>query len=257
MQDLKVAIIQADQVWEDKLANREHFKSLVNQLQSQVDLIILPEMFDTGFSMDTDLAEEWAGNTSLAFLREMAQSRNAGVYTSLMCRENGKFYNRGVFVYPNGDHAVYDKRKTFGLAGEDQVFTAGNVEQIVTFKSWNIQLQICYDLRFPEICRNRLKENEVPAYDLLIYVANWPERRSEHWKTLLQARAIENQCYVIGVNRVGKDGKELSYSGDSVCITALGEATFCAEGKETVQLIHLSQESLHQIRTALPFLKDR
>jgi omega-amidase len=257
MQDLSVTLVQADQVWEDKLANQVHFNTLLSTMPSQVDLIILPEMFDTGFSMNTELAEEWENNTSLTFLREMAQTKNAAVYTSVMCRENGKFYNRGVFVYPNGDHSVYDKRKTFGLAGEDQVFTAGNTEQIIHFKGWNIQLQICYDLRFPEICRNRLTEDKNPAYDLLIYVANWPERRSVHWKTLLQARAIENQCYVIGVNRVGKDGKELSYSGDSACITALGEATFCEAGKETMQLIHLSQKSLQQIRTTLPFLKDR
>ena len=257
MQDLKVAVIQADQVWEDKLANQAHFKALVSQMTSQVDLILLPEMFDTSFSMNTDLAEEWSDNTSLTFLQELALSKDAAIYTSLMCRENGKFYNRGVFVYPNGDYAIYDKRKTFGLAGEDLVFTAGNTEQIIRYKSWNIQLQICYDLRFPEICRNRLIDNEVPAYDVLIYVANWPQWRSVHWKSLLQARAIENQCYVIGVNRVGKDGKELSYSGDSVCITALGEATFCEAGKETVQLFPLTLESLQHIRTTLPFLKDR
>ena len=174
-----------------------------------------------------------------------------------MCREEGKCYNRGVFVHPDGDVEIYDKRKTFGLAGEDLVYSAGKKEKIVNFKGWKIQLQICYDLRFPEICRNRINEDERPAYDLLIYVANWPERRSEHWKTLLRARGIENQCYVAGVNRVGTDGKGLSYSGDSVGVTALGETTFCEAGLETIQLINLSKDSLNQVRSTLPFLKDR
>ena len=257
MQDLTVALVQADQIWEDKSANRAHFMKLLATLTSPVDLIVLPEMFDTGFSMNTELAEEWECNSSLKFLQEMALIYQSAIYTSFMCREEGKCYNRGVFVHPNGDFTIYDKRKTFGLAGEDQVFTAGTSEQIIGYKSWKIQLQICYDLRFPEICRNRISEDEQPAYDLLIYVANWPERRSEHWKTLLQARAIENQCYVAGVNRVGKDGKDLSYSGNSVCVTALGEATFCEAGRETIQLFSMSKDSLHQVRSTLPFLKDR
>lgn len=256
MQDLIVALVQADQIWEDKSANRSHYETLLSNLDPSVNLIVLPEMFDTCFSMNTDLAEEWSDSSSLTFLKKLARDKNAAVYTSFMCRENGHFFNRGTFVYPDGRIVHYDKRKTFGLAGEDKVFTAGNTEKIVDFQGWKIQLQICYDLRFPEISRNALVNGSTPAYDVLIYVANWPERRSLHWKSLLQARAIENQSYVIGVNRVGLDGKNLLYSGDSASISALGEIDANDTG-ESVNMVTLSASALSEVRTSLPFLRDR
>jgi omega-amidase len=258
MQDLTLALVQANQIWEDKQANWDHYMALLSGFNEPVDLIVLPEMFDTGFSMNTSLAEEWGDtNSSLQFLKRISKNNNAAVYTSLMCKEKADFYNRGVFVYPNGRISHYDKRKTFGLAGENLVYTAGKEEKIIEFKGWKILLQICYDLRFPELCRNRIINGKLAAYDLLLYVANWPERRNSHWKTLLQARAIENQCYVIGVNRVGMDGGNLSYSGDSVCVTALGETEWCERSIETIKLVTLSNLSLENIRFNLPFLKDR
>ncbi|MEY4604394.1 MAG: hypothetical protein RIT43_1686 [Bacteroidota bacterium] len=257
MQDLKIVLVQADQRWEDKPANHAHFTERLSTLQEQVDLIVLPEMFDTGFSMNTELADDWNENASLNFLKNLAQRYDSAVYTSMMCKESGRFYNRGVFVYPDGQTQQYDKRKCFGLAGEDKVFSAGSTETIVQFKGWNIQLQICYDLRFPEICRNRLNDNFEPAYDLIVYVANWPEKRSGHWSTLLQARAIENQCYVVGVNRVGVDGKGLSYSGNSCMIDPLGKVESCENSKEILKLVTLSESDLWDVRQSLPFLKDR
>jgi omega-amidase len=257
MQDLTVALVQVDQHWEDKQANWNHYRSIIQKISSPVDLIVLPEMFDTGFSMRTDLAEDWNNNSSLQFILWCAKQSESAIYTSVMCRENEAYYNRGVFAYPDGRFELYDKRKTFGLAGEDRVYTSGNYEKIVSYKGWNIQLQICYDLRFPELCRNRITNEGQPAYDLLLYVANWPTSRALHWTTLLQARAIENQCYTIGVNRIGTDGKELFYSGDSVCVHPLGEIQSCQSGSEELKIVCISRELLNDVRLKLPFLKDR
>jgi len=257
MQDLNIALVQSEQYWEDKARNWDHYCKMLEKIEGNVDLIVLPEMFDTGFSMNTSLAEEWNENSSLRFLKELSSKSQSAVYTSFMCKDGSHYFNRGVFVRPDGTVDIYDKRKTFGLAGEDQVYTAGNEAKIIEFKCWKIQLQICYDLRFPEICRNYIDTSGEPAYDLLLYVANWPERRSLHWKTLLQARAIENQCYVVGVNRVGTDGKDLIYSGDSVCVNSLGDSDFCNPYEETIKKVILSAGSLKQVRTSLPFLKDR
>jgi predicted amidohydrolase len=190
-------------------------------------------------------------------LQELASKKNAAVYTSMIVSENGSFYNRGLFVEPTGSITTYDKRKTFGLAGEDLTYASGTEEKIVHYNGWNIQLQICYDLRFPEIVRNRVTSNQSAAYDVILYVANWPARRNEHWKALLKARAIENQCYVVGVNRVGEDANGLSYSGDSQVIDALGAVNFCEAGNEEVKIVTLTKENLNATRELLPFLKDR
>jgi predicted amidohydrolase len=171
-----------------------------------------------------------------------------------MVKDNNHVYNRGVFVCPSGEISYYDKRKSFGLGGEDKFYTAGKTETIIKYKDWKINLQICYDLRFPEIARN-FEIDQQPKYDLLLYVANWPVKRAEHWKTLLKARAIENQSYVIGVNRVGVDKNELIYSGDSTCVDSLGEIMVQLEN-ETVFTTTLSKFTLNNTRTNLPFLKD-
>lgn len=256
MQDLRVAMVQANQIWEDKEGNIAHFEELIADL-TEVDLILLPEMFHTGFSMNAEqLAEKMETSFGLEWLRKSAKSKNSAIYTSLIIEENDKFYNRGVFVLPDGSIFVYNKRKTFGLAGEDKIYTAGNNEIIVDYLGWKLQLQICYDLRFPEIVRNRIAPNHLPTYDVILYVANWPQRRNVHWKTLLVARAIENQCYVIGVNRVGKDANDLNYSGDSMFVDALGQDDPCEIGKEDVKVVTLSMTNLEAIRKALPFLKD-
>jgi len=257
MQDLRIALVQAHQVWEDKQANLNHFSHLLANIET-VDLILLPEMFQTGFSMKAEqLAEAMEDSVSIQWLKELSAKKNAAIYTSMIARENGSFYNRGLFVEPNGSTTVYDKRKTFGLAGEDLTYGSGTAEKIVNYKNWKLQLQICYDLRFPEIVRNRMTSNQSAAYDVILYVANWPERRSEHWKALLKARAIENQSYVVGVNRVGTDANGLSYSGDSQVVDALGTVNFCEAGIEEVKIVTLTKENLNATRELLPFLKDR
>lgn len=255
MQDLNIALVQADQHWEAKTANIAKYESLLATIDG-MDILLLPEMCTTGFTMNAgDLAEDFSNSSSLNWLKKLAESKNSAVYTSLIIQDSGKFRNRGLFIEPNGNVHIYDKRKSFGLAGEDRVFTAGTTEKIVSFRGWNIQLQICYDLRFPEIVRNRIA-NEHPAYDLILYTANWPAKRSHHWKTLLTARAIENQCFVAAVNRIGEDGKGLTYSGDSTVIDPLGE-TMLHLSSEQVEIIKLTKEKLHSVREQLPFLKDR
>lgn len=257
MQDLRVALVQAHQVWEDKHANLAHFSALLAETEP-IDLILLPEMFQTGFSMNADqLAEEMSDSSSMQWLKDLALKKDAAVYTSMIVSEQGNFYNRGLFVEPNGTITAYDKRKTFGLAGEDLTYASGSEEKIVLYNGWNIQLQICYDLRFPEIVRNRIASNQTAAYDVILYVANWPARRNEHWKALLKARAIENQSYVVAVNRIGEDANGLSYSGDSVVVDALGAVEFCDAGNEEVKIVTLTKENLNATRELLPFLKDR
>jgi predicted amidohydrolase len=257
MQDLNVTLVQIDQIWEDKQANLSKYHEVFSKLNS-TDLIVLPEMFHTGFSMNvSELAEEWKKSSGLNFLKNWATKLNSAFYTSLIIQDDKNFFNRGVFVFPDGSIEFYDKRKSFGLGGEDQFYKAGNQEKIVEYKGWKINLQICYDLRFPELIRNRLEKNQEPAYDVLIYVANWPEKRIAHWNALLRARAIENQCYVLAVNRVGKDGNNLVYSGNSSIIDALGENL--AESNleiETISTKNLSKNNLLEIRKNLPFLKD-
>lgn len=258
MQDLNITLVQLDQIWEDKEANFSKYENVFNTIGS-TDLIVLPEMFHTGFTMNVqELAEDWNNSEGLNFLKKWAKNLNNAFYTSLIIEEKGIFRNRGVFVYPDGKVEYYDKRKSFGLGGEDRFYTAGDREKIVKFKGWKINLQICYDLRFPELIRNRLKTNDEPAYDLLVYVANWPEKRITHWDTLLKARAIENQCFVVGVNRVGKDGNELDYSGNTIAINALGAIlTECQSGIENFLNVDLSYQQLLDTRKNLPFLKDR
>lgn len=255
MQDLTVTLVQANQIWEDKQANLDHYSVLLAQIET-TDLVILPEMFHTGFSMNAEkLAETMEVSEGIDWLKNKSIELNAAFYTSLIIKEKDKYYNRGVFVHPEGKIETYDKRKSFGLAGEDEVYCAGTERKIVNYKNWNIQLQICYDLRFPEISRNHLV-NETPLYDLLIYVANWPEKRSLHWKSLLVARAIENQAYVVGVNRVGMDGKSLNYSGDSMMIDMLGSVNDCKKSIEELKHYKLNASVLKDSRDALPFLKD-
>ena len=255
-EELRVTLVQADQQWEDKLANFNLFKQLLPE-NLQTDVIILPEMFHTCFTMKAaSFAETMENSEGIAFIQELSKKYNAAIYTSLIIREQDHFYNRGIWVTPNGMIETYDKRKRFGMAGEDQVFSAGQNERIVEFRGWKINLQICYDLRFPENVRNGMIGNDA-RYDMLIYVANWPERRASHWRHLLVARAIENQCYVVGVNRVGLDGNALNYSGDSMVINALGETLSDLKPNEQgIETVVLNKTDLTGIREKLPFLKD-
>lgn len=256
MQDLTITLIQTKQFWEDKVSNFTHFESILTHI-GVTDLIILPEMFHTGFTMNAvDFAENYTDSTAIKWLKNMALLKQAAIYTSLIIYDQNYFYNRGVFIEPNGKLTYYDKRKLFTLAGEEKVYRAGQEKKIVEYKGWKLQLQICYDLRFPEITRNSLVKNK-PLFDILLYVANWPERRATHWKSLLFARAIENQSFVVGLNRVGEDGKGLTYSGDSMVINANGECiSSILPHKESIQTLTLSMNTLLEFRQQLPFLKD-
>lgn len=256
MQDLTITLIQTKQFWEDKVSNFTHFESILTHI-GVTDLIILPEMFHTGFTMNAvDFAENYTDSTAIKWLKNMALLKQAAIYTSLIIYDQNYFYNRGVFIEPNGKLTYYDKRKLFTLAGEEKVYRAGQEKKMVEYKGWRLQLQICYDLRFPEITRNSLVKNK-PLFDILLYVANWPERRATHWKSLLFARAIENQSFVVGLNRVGEDGKGLTYSGDSMVINANGECiSSILPHKESIQTLTLSMNTLLEFRQQLPFLKD-
>jgi omega-amidase len=252
---INIAMVQAQQFWEDKTKNLLHFTQLLKTVKD-VDLIVLPEMFHTSFTMNADvLAESMEESMALNYLRQLATDKKAAIYTSFIVKEENKYFNRGVFMHPDGTYVFYDKRKTFTMAGESDVFSKGNQEVIIEYLGWKIQLQICFDLRFPEIVRNRLLGSK-PAYDLILYVANWPERRATHWQSLLKARAIENQAYVVGVNRVGEDANGLTYSGDSMCVDLLGEVRSCAPHQEEVNVISLDAKHLSEWREKLAFLKE-
>ena len=255
MQDLSIGILQFDQVWQQKEAN---FARISAQLKASpnLDVLLLPEMFHTGFSMDVGFADDWQASEGLQFLKELAGRHQTAIYTSLMVQDGGKYFNRGVFVYPDGEVLTYDKRKSFGLGGEDQYFSSGNNEVIVSYLGWKLNLQICYDLRFPELIRNRVNQAGAAAYDVLLNIANWPQKRIAHWDALLKARAIENQCYFIGCNRVGQDGNNLVYNGHSQAVDLLGNYLLAPHEQDGLNVVICSGTQLHDGRKMLPFLKD-
>ncbi|MDO9137452.1 MAG: amidohydrolase [Lutibacter sp.] len=252
MQNLKIAMLQADLVWQNAEQNRKNFSEKINQIKEQVDLIILPEMFTTGFSMQPqNIADTMHGET-IAWMRKIAAEKNAAVAGSVIIFANSKFYNRFLFIHPSGEINFYDKRHLFTLAGEDKVYKSGKGKLIVNYKGWKICPLICYDLRFPVWARN------VEDYDLLIYVANWPKIRISAWDTLLKARAIENMCYTIGVNRVGVDANNYEYSGHSAVLDSLGaQVAETKENTEETVLFTLDKNHISEIRNKLGFLNDR
>lgn len=251
-QKLKTALLQVDLKWEDPQANRSLFTKEIEALSDDVDLVVLPEMFTTGFSMNAkELAEEMDG-LSLQWMREMAIQKASAITGSLIIKEAGKYYNRLFFVFPDGHFQVYDKRHSFTLAREDRTYTAGTKRLVVEYMGWKICPLICYDLRFPIWSRNTVD------FDLLIYVANWPERRIAAWDTLLKARAIENMCYCLGVNRVGIDENGHGYIGHSALYDGLGNQLTGAYLEEPqVECLELDKEKLRSIRDHLGFLRDR
>lgn len=248
---LRVSIIQSVLHWENSAANREHFSRKIGELP-QTDLVVLPEMFTTGFSMNSELlAEETAGST-LSWMKETAQLKGTAITGSLIVTEAGNFFNRLYFVFPDGNVSSYDKRHLFSFANEHKSFSAGSERLIIEYKGWKICPLICYDLRFPIWSRNA--EN----YDLLLYVANWPKARISTWDTLLKARAIENLCYVVGVNRVGIDGNELSYVGHSAVYDMFGNQISTKKNtKEFLETLIISRSELINMRKKFPFLKDQ
>lgn len=262
MKPLTVTTIQANLHWENKEANFKMFEEKINAVKDKMEIVILPEMFSTGFSMKPSLLAEKMDGASVAWMKRVAAEKKIILTGSLIIEEEGNYYNRLIWMQPNGEYGYYDKRHLFGYAGEDEQYTSGVKRLIASAKGWKINLQVCYDLRFPVWARQAfpLVEEQVtqdgPEYDLLIYVANWPDRRIHAWKTLLQARAIENQCYVIGVNRVGNDGNEIYHSGQSMIVDAAGEIMYSAADREEAFTYELSMEKLNEVRDRLPFLKD-
>lgn len=252
MSTLHFTIIQTQLHWEDKGANLEMLSEKIKSISEYTEIIILPEMFNTGFSMQPEKLAETMEGPTIDWMKRMAEEKRAIITGSLIIIEGGKYYNRLIWILPNGQLGYYNKRHLFAFAGEDQHYTAGNKRLIASVKGWKINLQICYDLRFPVWAR-QASNNE---YDVLIYVANWPEKRSHAWKTLLVARAIENQAFVVGVNRVGLDGNNIAHSGNSMVVGPLGEVMYHCQDQEAVFQITLNREELETTRNQFPFWKD-
>ncbi|MFZ2785561.1 MAG: amidohydrolase [Sediminibacterium sp.] len=254
MNTLSVTLIQSNLHWENKIANLQQFEEKIASLQQPTGVVVLPEMFSTGFSMKpAELAETMDG-PSVQWMKRIAAAHKIILTGSLIIEADQQYYNRLLWVLPNGTVGVYDKRHRFAFAGEDRFYTAGNKRLITSVNGWKFNLQICYDLRFPVWARQQ--SEDTPEFDVLLYVANWPERRSHAWKSLLIARAIENQCYVIGVNRVGKDGNGIEHSGDSMLVDPLGEVLFTEAGKEVISTRLLDKDKLAEVRSRFPFWKD-
>lgn len=251
MQDLRVTIVQRMLHWEDAEANRSMFAKDLSALKSATDLVVLPEMFTTGFSMrSVALAETMHGRT-VQWMRDQAALTGAALYGSVIIQDEGRYLNRGLFVEPSGKVTTYDKRHLFRFANENEHYTAGQHRVVVAWREWNILLQVCFDLRFPVFSRNR------GDYDAILYVANWPEARRYPWSQLLIARAIENQCYVAGVNRVGMDGKGIHYTGDSVMIDPRGAVIGQLEpSREGMATVSLDRTALEDFREKFPVGKD-
>lgn len=247
---MRLTIVQTQLHWEQPEANRRMFADKLAPLAGQTDLVVLPEMFSTGFSMNSAALAEPMDGPTVEWMRETAGRLGAALTGSFICRDNDRYYNRLVWMFPDGRVETYDKLNLFGLAGEDQHFSAGDRPLLVEWLGWRICPRICYDLRFPECSRNHLPE----PYDLLMYVANWPARRNSHWKSLLLARAIENQAYTVGVNIVGTDGAGLEYTGDSSLIDFYGNVLCQLSGQEGIFTGRLEREPLDRYRAQLPFL---
>lgn len=257
MENLRITLIQTSLHWVDITANLEMFAQKVTAITQPTDLIIVPETFSTGFSMDPEkYAEEVTESKAIAWMHTVAKQKNCVITGSLMLKENGRFFNRLIWMQPDGTFQYYNKRHLFALSHEDEAFTAGAEKLTVEIKGWKIRPLICYDLRFPVWSKNLLDEEENPDYDLLLYVANWPDKRAYAWKHLLIARAIENQTYVAGLNRVGNDGNDNYYSGDSMVLGPLGQVLYHKIQDEDIFTLELEYQQLETLRKTFPFLKD-
>lgn len=251
-EDLRISMVQSHIIWEDRDENLGYYGELLRRVSGKSDIAVLPETFTTGFSMNVEtLADQVDGNTLLT-VKAWARDYKLAVVASFIVKDEEKYYNRAFFVSPEGEVHFYDKKHLFRMAGEDTRFTAGNKRLIVPYKGWNICIQVCYDLRFPVWSRNVNNE-----YDLLIYVANWPEPRHKAWKSLLQARAIENMAYVCGVNRVGIDGNGFRFRGDSMVYSPKGKKlTDAGKREEVTRTCSLSYRELEELRVKFPVWRD-
>jgi len=250
MSPLRTLLVQAQLRWKDPARNREHLEALVSAAAQPFDLAVFPETFTTGFLGDADLPEEGMDGPTVGWMRELASRHGGAVAGSAVISEQGQRYNRLLFVTPDGGVSHYDKRHLFAFGGENRRYAAGGRRVVVEYLGWRINLQICYDLRFPAWLRYR------GDYDLMLLVANWPSRRARHWSTLLEARAIENQCWVVAVNRVGQDGNGLQYPGLSVVHDPLGERVADLGDAEACRRVDLDRSTVEQVRTDFPFQAD-
>ena len=251
MSTLKITTFQSYLFWENIDKNLQNLGLRLSSIREKTDLIVLPEMFSTGFSMNpSKLAEEMGGKT-MKWMLEQARKFDSVVTGSIIIKEDNKNYNRLIWMRPDGTYEFYDKRHLFGLGEEDQHYTAGTKKLFVELNGWKICPAICYDLRFPVWLRNTDEE-----YDMLLIVANWPERRSLHWRSLVPARAIENQAFVVAVNRVGHDGNEVYHSGDSMCIDPNGKVIYYKPNDEDLYTFSINKDDVIEARASFPFLKD-
>lgn len=252
MQDLKIALVQTELIWQNAEQNRNQFLEKINTLKEQVDIIVLPEMFTTGFSMQPQKNAETMQGETVKWMQKLALEKQIAIAGSVIILEKEKYYNRFLFVHPSGEINQYDKRHLFTLAGEDEIYTSGKEKLLVNYKEWEICPLICYDLRFPVWSRN------VENYDVLLFVANWPKPRINAWNTLLRARAIENMCYTIGVNRIGTDANNLEYNGHSAAYNCLGEKISTNnEDMAFIEVVSLNKNHTSEVRRKLNFLNDK
>lgn len=248
---MKIALIQTSLSWENPTENRSHLAQKITGFMEDVDLIVLPEMFSSGFTMNPKTVAETMHGETVSWIQHLAKAKNCAITGSLVIEENGNYYNRLVFVYPTGEVKTYDKRHLFTLAGEHQFYTAGKEKLVVEWKGFKICPLICYDLRFPVFSRN------VEDYDVLLYVANWPKLRINAWDILLKARAVENMCYTIGVNRIGSDANNHEYVGHSQAVDFLGNYLLEPQKSDAVFIVELDKDKLLETRKKLAFLNDR
>ncbi|MBW1890304.1 MAG: amidohydrolase [Deltaproteobacteria bacterium] len=251
MQDLNVTIIQCELAWEDPAANLSFFNRCFDRSMQPTDLVVLPEMFTTGFSMNARVLAQEMNGAAVEWIRNTSATHHVDITGSIIVREEGRHYNRLLWAKPDGSLHIYDKKHLFRMSGEHEVYSAGSQRITVELKGWNIRPFICYDLRFPSWTRNAGNQ-----YDVAVYVANWPAPRSMHWRTLLKARAIENQSYVIGVNRVGQDGNGLPYDGNSSIIDPLGTVLYQQKDEPSIHTASLSYETLTAYRESFPAWMD-
>lgn len=252
MDSIRISIVQVDIVWEDKQENLRLLHEKLQSLRGTTEIVVLPEMFSTGFSMQSNILAESNTGTTITTLKQWAYQFQLAICGSFIATDNGQFYNRAFFLTPDGEDYYYDKRHLFRMGREAEHFSAGNKQLIIPYQGWNICLLVCYDLRFPIWSRNVNNQ-----YDLLIYVANWPVPRRLVWDTLLRARALENQCYVCGVNRIGIDGYHLNYNGGSIVYAATGEEVVSLpDATEGISTATLNLTTLNQFRKKFPVWKD-
>lgn len=256
MEPIKITIFQAYLFWENVEKNLQNLSLRLSSLREKTDLIILPEMFNTGFTTNVEKCAEEMDGMTMRWLYETAKKFDCVIAGTLIIKENDNYYNRFVWMSADGSFVHYDKRHLFGLAkegslNESDLFTPGKSRIMLQLKGWKICPMICYDLRFPVWSRN--VEN---GYDLLVYTASWPDKRSSHWRALIPARAIENQAFVIGVNRVGHDGNEIYYSGGSMCISPLGDVVYYKPEDEDLYTFTLNPQDIQRARESFPFLQD-